>query len=158
MNEQLALDSPQEKTQVEGPVDSLGMSFENDEKRRDHFLEKLRGKLKDPEFRHTEGFPIGLDEDILALSDPPFYTACPNPFLEDFIEGFRINVSDTPSKLGKVSQCKGVYYDISGIVTHIAYPASRRQTLSYAVFGIRAGPRGVEPPQVGPGIPCVVSL
>ena len=70
----------------EGPVTCLGMTFENDEKRRKHFLEKLRGKLKDPEFRKIEGFPIGSDEDILALSDPPYYTACPNPFIADFIK------------------------------------------------------------------------
>ena len=35
--------------------------------------------------RHVEGFPISRDEDIIALSDPPYYTACPNPFIEDFI-------------------------------------------------------------------------
>jgi hypothetical protein len=58
-------------------VECLGMTFENDEKRREYFLEKLREKLKDPEFRKIEGFPIGEDEDILALSDPPYYTACP---------------------------------------------------------------------------------
>ena len=50
-------------------VECLGMTFENDEKRREYFLEKLRDKLKDPEFRKIEGFPIGEDEDILALSD-----------------------------------------------------------------------------------------
>lgn len=36
--------------------------------------------------RHIEGFPIAKDEDIIALSDPPYYTACPNPFIEDFIK------------------------------------------------------------------------
>lgn len=36
--------------------------------------------------RHIEGFPIGEDKDIIALSDPPYYTACPNPFIEDFIK------------------------------------------------------------------------
>ena len=46
MNEQLALDSPQDKTQVEGPVECLGMTFENDEKRRAYFLERLREKLQ----------------------------------------------------------------------------------------------------------------
>ena len=56
--------------------------FESDEARREYFLEKLRQKLKDPEYRKIEGFPIGEDEDILALSDPPYYTACPNPFIE----------------------------------------------------------------------------
>jgi DNA modification methylase len=35
--------------------------------------------------RHMEGFPIAKDEDIIALSRPPYYTACPNPFIEDFI-------------------------------------------------------------------------
>ncbi len=31
------------------------------------------------------GFPHGEIEDILRLSDPPYYTACPNPFIEDFV-------------------------------------------------------------------------
>jgi DNA modification methylase len=69
-------------------VECLGITFENDEKRREYYLEKLRGKLKDPEFRKIEGFPIGEDDDILALSDPPYYTACPAPFIEDFIKQY----------------------------------------------------------------------
>ncbi len=72
----------------QGPVECLGMTFENDEKRREYFLEKLREKFKDPEFRKIDGFPIGEDEDILTLSDPPYYTACPNPFIENFIEHY----------------------------------------------------------------------
>lgn len=40
--------------------------------------------------RNIEGFPIGTDEDIIALSDAPFYTACPNPFIEDFIKEYGI--------------------------------------------------------------------
>ena len=72
----------------QGLVECLGMAFENDEKRREYFLGKLREKLKDPEFRKIKGFPIGEDEDILALSDPPYYTACPNPFIEDFIKRY----------------------------------------------------------------------
>lgn len=36
--------------------------------------------------RNIEGFPIADDEDIIALSDAPYYTACPNPFVEEFIE------------------------------------------------------------------------
>lgn len=35
--------------------------------------------------RDIEGFPIGSDEDIIALSNAPYYTACPNPFIEEFI-------------------------------------------------------------------------
>jgi len=67
------------------PIECLGVTFESDEARRTYFLEKLREKLKDPEFRKIEGFPIGSDVDILAMSDPPYYTACPNPFLADFV-------------------------------------------------------------------------
>lgn len=36
--------------------------------------------------RDIEGFPIADDEDIIALSDAPYYTACPNPFIEEFIK------------------------------------------------------------------------
>jgi DNA modification methylase len=35
--------------------------------------------------RDIEGFPVAKDEDIIALSRPPYYTACPNPFIGDFI-------------------------------------------------------------------------
>jgi len=38
--------------------------------------------------RDIEGFPIGDDEDIIALSDPPYYTACPNPWIGEFIERY----------------------------------------------------------------------
>ena len=67
-------------------VECLGMTFGNDGKRREYFLDKLRDKLQDSEFRKIEGFPIGSDEDILTLSDPPYYTACPNPWLGEFIK------------------------------------------------------------------------
>ena len=68
-----------------GPVECLGLTFANDDARREHFLAILREKLQDPAFRQIEGFPMGSDEDILALSDPPYYTACPNPFIAEFI-------------------------------------------------------------------------
>lgn len=65
------------------PVTCLGMTFANDDERRSYFRAELRKKL--PELRHIEGFPIGSDDDIINLSDPPYYTACPNPWLNDFI-------------------------------------------------------------------------
>ena len=68
-----------------GPVTCLGQTFANDDERRKHFTDELREKFKDPEFRKIEGFPHGSDEDILNLSDPPYYTACPNPWISDFI-------------------------------------------------------------------------
>ena len=74
--------------QSAGPVDCLGRTFPSDNARREHYLKLLATKLKDAEFRKIEGFPIGTDEAILALSDPPYYTACPNPWLDDFIDFF----------------------------------------------------------------------
>jgi hypothetical protein len=68
-------------TQPTGPVECLRQTFPSEAARREHYLGLLAEKLKDPEFRKIEGFPIGEDEDILALSDPPYYTACPNPGL-----------------------------------------------------------------------------
>lgn len=65
------------------PVVCLGMTFANDEERRVYFREELRKKL--PELKSIEGFPIGEDDDIINLSDPPYYTACPNPWLNDFV-------------------------------------------------------------------------
>jgi DNA modification methylase len=68
-----------------GPVECLGKTFPTDQARRDHYMQLLAEKLKDPEFKKIEGFPIASDADIIALSDPPFYTACPNPFIDEFI-------------------------------------------------------------------------
>lgn len=72
-------------TKSEGPVECLGQTFASDQARREHFLSLLAVKLKDPAFRKQEGFPKGTDEAILAMSDPPYYTACPNPWLGDFV-------------------------------------------------------------------------
>jgi DNA modification methylase len=69
-----------------GPIECLGQTFENEEARREYFTELLSEKLKDSEFRKIEGFPIGTDEAILELSDPPYYTACPNPWLNELVD------------------------------------------------------------------------
>jgi len=73
--------SKKEKLEV---LTCLGLGFSSDEERREYFRNELRKKL--PELKKIEGFPIGEDEDIIALSDPPYYTACPNPWLNDFID------------------------------------------------------------------------
>ena len=66
------------------PVECLGIKFESEDARRRHFLERLKEHL--PELRKRRDFPVGADDDILRLSDPPYYTACPNPFLSEFVE------------------------------------------------------------------------
>jgi hypothetical protein len=81
MSDQLKMESGKSG----GPVECLGMTFPSEDARRDHFLGLLAEKLKDPAFRAQEGFPKGNDEAILAMSDPPYYTACPNPWLAEFV-------------------------------------------------------------------------
>ena len=81
-SEQLSLINEQPKAD-NAPVVCLGITFENEEARREYFREELRKKL--PELKQIEGFPIGEDEDIIALSDPPYYTSCPNPWINKLI-------------------------------------------------------------------------
>lgn len=69
-------------------VECFGLKFPSNEARREHFLKLLAEKLKDPAFREQEGFPKGTDDAILAMSDPPYYTACPNPWLPDFVKHY----------------------------------------------------------------------
>jgi DNA modification methylase len=83
MNETQSLELGVETTSAS--VECLGQTFPSDDARRAHFLALLAEKLQDPAFRQQEGFPQGTDEAILAMSDPPYYTACPNPWLADFI-------------------------------------------------------------------------
>lgn len=78
------------------PVICLGLTFPSDAARREHFTALLREKLQDPAFRAIEGFPHGTDEAILALSDPPYYCACPNPWIADFIAAWEAEKEPKP--------------------------------------------------------------
>jgi DNA modification methylase len=128
----------------DGPVTCLGMEFKNDKARRDHFTERLREKLKDPEFRKIEGFPIGKDEDILALSDPPYYTACPNPWIKDFIEEWENRKPEKPGDYeyhrepfaADVSEGKNdPIYNAHSYHTKVPYKAIMRYILHYTEPG-----------------------
>lgn len=61
---------PKDPESSSGPAECLGLTFESDEARRAYFIEKLKEKL--PELRKRPDFPVGDDEDILRLSDPPY--------------------------------------------------------------------------------------
>ena len=76
------------KNDTEKKIIVLGKSFNTEEERRTYFKEELRKKL--PELKKMEGYPIGEDEVILNLSDAPYYTACPNPWLNDFIAQWEV--------------------------------------------------------------------
>lgn len=137
MTEQLPFDDQNS----EKPVSCLGQNFPNDETRRDHFLKILAEKLKDPSFRNAEGFPNATDEVILELSDPPYYTACPNPFLSEFIENHSRN-SENPEKgvktpyLSDVSEGKNdAIYNAHGYHTKVPHKAIMRHMLHYTSPG-----------------------
>lgn len=64
---------------------TFGRQFSSDDERRSHYMKLLKERLQDRSFRNSNGFPEASDEDILKASDPPYYTACPNPFLQDLL-------------------------------------------------------------------------
>ena len=106
-----------------GPVECLGQKFPSEEARREHYLKLLAQKLKDPEFRKIEGFPIGKDENILAMSDPPYYTACPNPWLGEFIKTY-----GTPYDPKQPYHREPFVADVSEGKTHPIYTAHSYHT------------------------------
>jgi 16S rRNA G966 N2-methylase RsmD len=115
--------SAEQRVLEKGKVECLGMSFANDDERRNYFIEELRRKLADTEFRRIDGFPAGTDEDILALSDPPFHTACPNPWLKDVIQHY-----GTPYDSQKPYHCEPFVADISEGKNHPVYNAHSYHT------------------------------
>jgi DNA modification methylase len=130
-NEQLSFDSEQKENKR---VTVLGMEFENDDARREYFREELRKKL--PDLRGIEGFPIGNDENIIELSNPPFYTACPNPWISDLIDEWS---ADKPGNeyhrepfTSDVSEGKSDrIYNIHSYHTKVPHKAVMRYILHY---------------------------
>jgi hypothetical protein len=100
MSQQPHLPHIDETPAATGPVTCLGLTFPDDAARRAYFSDRLAEHLQDPAFRQIEGFPIGADEEILALSDPPYYTACPNPFLAEIIAQWQQEWEETRGRLG----------------------------------------------------------
>ncbi len=124
------------------PVTCLGQVFESEDARREHFRDLLREKLNDPEFRKIEGFPIGEDEDIIALSDPPYYTACPNPWINDFIAEWEKEKGDRPDEYHRepfaadVSEGKNdPIYNAHSYHTKVPHKAIMRYILHYTEPG-----------------------
>ncbi|MDT2218511.1 DNA methyltransferase [Enterococcus faecalis] len=120
------------------PVECLGMTFKNDDERREYFRNELRKKL--PDLKNIEGFPIGEDEDIIELSDPPYYTACPNPWLNDFILQNKSTTKSINSKVepyyADVSEGKNdKIYMAHAYHTKVPYKAIMKYILHYTEPG-----------------------
>lgn len=122
----------------------LGKEFNSEEERREYFRDELRAKL--PELKKIEGFPIGDDEDIINLSDPPYYTACPNPWLIDFIAEWEKEKENLPGRVKDfhvdepyacdVSEGKSnPIYNAHSYHTKVPHPAIMRYILHYTQPG-----------------------
>ena len=69
------------------------------------------------------GFPHGRIKDILDLSDPPYYTACPNPFLDEFVKAH-----GKPYDPDEAYSRKPFAVDVSEGKTHPVYRAHSYHT------------------------------
>lgn len=108
------------------PVTCLGIEFPSDKARRDYFIGLLREKLNDPEFRAIEGFPLGDDDAILELSDPPYYCACPNPWIPELMAEWEEEKPQKPSTW--VYQKEPFAADVSEGKNHPIYNAHTYHT------------------------------
>lgn len=88
--------------------------------------------------RDIEGFPDAKDEDIIALSNPPYYTACPNPFISDFIENIGSKFDENTDNYHRepfsadVSEGKNdPFYMAHGYHTKVPHKAIMRYILHY---------------------------
>ena len=157
------------EARYDGPIECLGLNFEDDDARRAYYLDKLREGLEelhakldgapytgvddavtrmaavqnwpmgtmsrlrnlaermhlgDPSkdllqrWKDEVGFPHGEIEDILDLSDPPWHTACPNPFLVPFVKTY-----GKPYDADKPYRRKPFAVDVSEGKTHAVYRA-----------------------------------
>jgi len=102
---------------------------------------KLTNEILD-KVRNTEGFPLGKDEDIIALSDPPYYTPCPNPFIGEFIEKHGTSYDEDTDKYkvepytADVSEGKNdPIYNAHSYHTKVPYKAIMRYILHYTKPG-----------------------
>ncbi|MYB24178.1 MAG: site-specific DNA-methyltransferase [Acidimicrobiia bacterium] len=96
--------------------------------------DELRRRL--PELRNRPGCPRGSDEDILAMSHPPWYTACPNPFIADWLADLDRPGDDDRADPGPfaadVTEGKGdAFYRAHSYPTKVPHPAIMRFILHY---------------------------
>lgn len=101
-------------------------------------VEAARAELSKhlPELRSLPGCPSGSDEDILAMSYPPYFTACPNPFVADWLEDPQrptdAERADPGPFASDVVEGKGnAFYKAHSYPTKVPHPAIMRFILHY---------------------------
>lgn len=101
-------------------------------------MEKRKLTIEDiDKVRGIDGFPIGSDTDIIQMSNAPFYTACPNPFIEEFIAEKGTTYSEDeeykrePYTLDVSEGKNDPFYMAHGYHTKVPYMAIMKYILHY---------------------------
>jgi hypothetical protein len=126
-----------------GTPESLFAEMASDDaKHQEEVVAAAREDLKKrlPELRKLPGFPHGSDEDILAMSYPPYYTACPNPFIADWLTGLTRPGDEGRTDPGPfasdVKEGKSnAFYRAHSYPTKVPHPAIMRFILHYTKPG-----------------------
>jgi hypothetical protein len=100
----------------------------------------LAGRL--PELRQLPGAPLGEDEDVVAMSLPPYYTACPNPDLAEWLEATKPDgqhdreyVDPGPFTTDISEGKSNPFYKAHSYPTKVPHPAIIRFLLHYTQPG-----------------------
>ncbi len=93
-------------------------------------------------WKDEAGFPHGEIEDVMRLSDPPYYTACPNPFMDDFIRHYgkpynphRDDYHREPFAADVSEGKNDPIYNAHGYYTKVPHKAIMRYILHYTEPG-----------------------
>ena len=121
--------------------------------------EDLASKLDG--LRDRPGFPLGDDEAIVALSLPPFHTACPNPYIEDWLGEAPSDDADREDPgpyVTDITVGKGnAFYKAHSYPTKVPYQgvvyATGSMTKLYDLYAPDAGSQVIQP--YGPNGPSV---
>ena len=106
-------------------------------------MEKRKLTIADiDKVRGMDGFPVATDEAIAMLSDAPFYTACPNPFIKEFIQANGTPYDEATDEYHRepfaadVSEGKNdTIYNAHSYHTKVPYKAIMRYILHYTKPG-----------------------
>ena len=124
------------RTRSASPLVPNSVAATPDKALMDEYCRRLTAYLDDPAFRSIPGFPMATKEAILALSDPPYYTACPNPFLSELLNALPGRNDDKHTEepyAADIEEGKSdALYNVHGYHTKVPPRAVLRYLLHYS--------------------------
>ncbi|MCY2990549.1 MAG: DNA methyltransferase [Planctomycetota bacterium] len=128
---------PADRSQTTGSVVCLGRTFKDEAERLAYYRNALLADFSSPDSKQHPGFPAGEEDVLIELSDPPYFTPCPNPFLTEVISHFRKTApaDDVYARdpfAADVSEGRGdTLYNAHGYHTKVPHQALMRYILHY---------------------------